>query len=76
MLALAVSLVSSAVRRDRLDQLCFGVLFAVAFLLVRSMSVIRNMAWSAALMLATGAALLLVARAWRSRHQLIEGRAS
>ena len=75
-LALALSLVSSAVRRDRLDRLCFGVLFAVAFLLVRWMSVIRNMAWSAALMLATGAALLLVARAWRSRHQLIEGRAS
>jgi uncharacterized membrane protein len=75
-LALSLAFVWSAVRYDRLDQLCFGVLFAVAFLFVRWLSVIENMAWSALLMLATGASLLFVARAWRSRRQLVQGRPS
>ena len=71
-LGLSLAFISSAVRRDRFDHLCFGVLFAIAFLFVRWLSIIGNMAWSALLMLVTGAALLLIARAWRSRDHLAQ----
>jgi uncharacterized membrane protein (UPF0136 family) len=76
-LLLCVTLIRSAFRSNRTPDLVFGVLFGLAFLIVRWASVIENLLWSGLLLLVTGAGLLLVARQWLQRDRsLIAGRAS
>jgi len=67
-LGLAVSLIRAALRSSHTHELVFGVLFALAFLVVRWVSVLENLLWSGALLLGTGAALLWIARMWRRRE--------
>lgn len=66
-LAMGLSLIRTALGSHRQIDLVFGVLFALAFLVVRWASVIENMLWSGAFLLVTGGGLLLVARLWRAR---------
>ena len=47
----------------------FGVLFGLAFLIVRWASVIENLLWSGLLLLVTGGGLLFIARQWLRRDQ-------
>lgn len=68
-LAMGLTLIRTALRSHRMVDLAFGVLFALAFLIVRWVSVIENMLWSGAFLLVTGGGLLLVARLWRGRRQ-------
>lgn len=63
-----LSLIRTALGSHRMVDLAFGVLFALAFLLVRWVSVIENMLWSGAFLLVTGGGLLMVARLWRGRR--------
>ncbi len=67
-LAMGLALIRTALRSHRMVDLVFGVLFALAFLIVRWVSVIENMLWSGAFLLVTGGGLLLVARLWRGRR--------
>lgn len=64
-LTMSLTLIRTALRSHRTIDLVFGVLFALAFLIVRWVSVIENMLWSGAFLLAVGGGLLLVARLWR-----------
>jgi hypothetical protein len=66
--AMGLTLIRTALGSHRMVDLAFGVLFALAFLIVRWVSVIENMLWSGAFLLVTGGGLLLVARLWRSRR--------
>lgn len=76
-LVLCVTLIRSAFRSNRTADLVFGVLFGLAFLIVRWTSVIENLLWSGLLLLVTGGGLLFVARQWLRRdHSLVAGRAS
>jgi uncharacterized membrane protein len=77
-IAMGLALIRTALRSHRTVDLAFGVLFALAFLIVRWVSVIENMLWSGAFLLITGGGLLFVARLWRSRRQpgLAAGRVS
>jgi len=68
-LGLAVALIRAALRSSSMPELVFGVLFAIAFLIVRWVSVLENLLWSGALLVATGAALLWIARLWRRRDR-------
>jgi uncharacterized membrane protein len=68
-IAMALALIRTALRSHRTVDLAFGVLFALAFLIVRWISVIENMLWSGAFLLVTGGGLLLLARLWRSRRR-------
>ena len=68
-LGLAVSLIRGALRSSSTQELVFGVVFALAFLIVRWVSVLENLLWSGALLVATGAALLWIARLWRTRER-------
>jgi hypothetical protein len=76
-LLLCVALIRSAFRSNRTADLAFGVLFGLAFLIVRWTSVIENLLWSGLLLLVTGGGLLFVARQWLRRDRsLVVGRAS
>jgi uncharacterized membrane protein len=68
-LALSVSLIRTAVVTDRLADLAFGVLFGLAFLVVRWVSLIDNLFWSGLILIAASAGLFLVARIWRHRGE-------
>ncbi len=67
-IAMGLALIRTALRSHRMVDLAFGVLFALAFLIVRWVSVIENMLWSGAFLLVTGGGLLMVARLWRGRR--------
>lgn len=72
-----VAFIRSAFRSSRTSDLVFGVLFGLAFLIVRWTSVIENLLWSGLLLLVTGGGLLFVARQWLRRDRsLISGSAS
>jgi uncharacterized membrane protein len=68
-LVLCVALIRSAFRSNRHSDLVFGVLFGLAFLIVRWASVIENLLWSGLLLLVTGGGLLFIARQWLRRDQ-------
>jgi hypothetical protein len=51
------------------SDLVFGVLFTMAFLIVRWVSLVNDMLLSGLLLLATGAGLLFLARLWRGRDR-------
>lgn len=68
-LLLCVTLIRSAFRSNRTADLAFGVLFGLAFLIVRWTSVIENLLWSGLLLLVTGGGLLFVARQWLRRDR-------
>lgn len=67
-IGMGLALIRTALRSHQKVDLAFGVLFALAFLIVRWVSVIENMLWSGGFLLATGGGLLLVARLWRNRR--------
>jgi hypothetical protein len=68
-IAMGLSLIRTALHSHGKVDLAFGVLFALAFLLVRWVSVIENMLWSGAFLIVTGGGLLMVARLWRSHRR-------
>jgi uncharacterized membrane protein len=70
---MGLALIHTALRSHQTADLAFGVLFALAFLVVRWVSVIENLLWSGAFLLVTGGGLLFVARLWRSRRPLDPG---
>ena len=76
-LLLSTSLIHTALRTDDVPALAFGILFGLAFVIVRWTSVIENMLWSGLMLLVAGGGLLIVARLWRQRHRplAIAGRA-
>jgi uncharacterized membrane protein len=67
-LGLAVTLIRAAVHRNAAIDLSFGVLFGLAFVVVRWVSLIDNMLSSGLLLLTCGAGLFLIARLWRHRQ--------
>jgi uncharacterized membrane protein len=76
-LLLCVTLIRSAFRSDRTSDLVFGVLFGLAFLIVRWTSVIENLLWSGLLLLVTGCGLLFIAWQWLRRDRpMLAGRMS
>jgi uncharacterized membrane protein len=76
---LALALSASLIRKALVDatgmHLTFGVLFGLAFLLVRWASLIDSMLWSGLMLLLASAGFFLVARLWRDRdrHPIVEG---
>jgi uncharacterized membrane protein len=68
-LVMAVTLTRTAFRAGGTSDLVFGVLFGLAFLIVRWTSVLENLLWSGLLMLVAGGGLLVVARLWRQRDR-------
>jgi predicted membrane protein DUF2157 len=66
-LGMSVALIRAALQSNRTVDVALGVLFGLAFLLVRWLSVVENLLWSGLLLLTAGAGLLLVARLWRRR---------
>lgn len=68
-LMMCVTLIRAAFRSDRTSDLVFGVLFGLAFLIVRWTSVIENLLWSGLLLLVTGGGLLFIARQWVRRDR-------
>jgi len=68
-LLLAVTLIRTAFRSNRTSDLAFGILFGLAFLLVRWTSVLQNLLWSGLLLLVAGGGLLLIARLWLRRDR-------
>ena len=68
-LVLCVALIRSAFRSNRTSDLVVGVLFGLAFLVVRWTSVIENLLWSGLLLLVTGGGLLFIAREWLRRDR-------
>jgi hypothetical protein len=76
-LVLCVALIRSAFRSNRTSDLAFGVLFGLAFLIMRWTSMIENLLWSGLVLLVAGGGLLLIARQWLRRDRsLLVGRAS
>ena len=76
-LLLAVTLIRTAFRSNRTSDLAFGILFGLAFLLVRWTSVLQNLLWSGLLLLVAGGGLLFIARLWLHRDRAaLAGRAS
>jgi uncharacterized membrane protein len=76
-LVLCVALIRSAFRSNRTSDLAIGVLFGLAFLIVRWTSIIENLLWSGLLLLVTGGGLLFVVREWLRRDRsLLAERAS
>jgi hypothetical protein len=76
-LMVGVAFIRSAFRSNRTSDLVFGVLFGLAFLIVRWTSVLENLLWSGLLLLVTGGGLLFVARQWLRRDRsVLVGRAS
>jgi hypothetical protein len=74
-LALSVSLIRKALMDNTGMHLTFGVLFGLAFLLVRWASLIDSMLWSGLMLLGASAGFFAVARLWRDRdrHPIAEG---
>jgi uncharacterized membrane protein len=70
-LLLCVTLIRSAFRSNRTPDLVFGLLFGLAFLIVRWTSVIENLLWSGLLLLVTGGGLLFIARQWLRRDRTV-----
>ena len=68
-LVLAVTHIRTAFHAGATSDLVFGLLFGLAFLIVRWTSVLENLLWSGLLMLVAGGGLLLVARMWRHRDR-------
>ena len=68
-LGLGVASIRTALRTGRAGDLVFGVLFSMAFLIVRWVSLVDDMLVSGLLLLATGAGLLFLARLWRGRDR-------
>ena len=68
-LVMAVSLIRAAFGSNRTSDLVFGVLFALAVLLVRWASVLGNLLWSGLFLLLAGGGFLFVARLWLRRDQ-------
>ena len=73
-IVMAASLVRSAFLSNRRFDLYLGVLFALAFIVVRWTSLIENMMWSGLLLLLTAGGLLAIAWFWRHRDRVMEGR--
>jgi hypothetical protein len=71
-LAIGVALIRTALRTGKLGDLVFGVLFTMAFLIVRWVSLVDNMLLSGLLLLLTGSGLLVLARLWRGRDRAAE----
>ena len=69
-LVLAVGLIRAALRLDSTASLILGVGFALAFLIVRWVSLIDSMLWSGLMLLMASAGFFVVARLWRGRRQL------
>jgi hypothetical protein len=75
-LAMSVTLIRNALRSNRTSDLVFGLLFGLAFVLVRWASVLENLLWSGLFLLVAGGGLLVVARLWLRRDgRAIAGRA-
>ena len=71
---MATSLIRTAFVSDRRFDLYLGVLFALAFIIVRWTSLIENMLWSGLLLILTGGGLLAIAWFWRHRDRgVVEG---
>ena len=68
-LGLSVSSIRSALDFDRASDLTFGVLFALAFLLVRWASLIDSMLWSGVMLLVASGGFFAVARLWQGRDR-------
>ncbi len=68
-LGLSVSSIRRALDFDRASDLTFGVLFALAFLLVRWASLIDSMLWSGVMLLVASGGFFAVARLWQSRDR-------
>jgi uncharacterized membrane protein len=68
-LGLSVSSIRTALDGDRPSDLTFGVLFALAFLLVRWASLIDSMLWSGVMLLAASGGFFAIARLWQGRHR-------
>jgi uncharacterized membrane protein len=66
-LGLSVSSIRTALDLDRASDLTFGVLFALAFLLVRWISLIDSMLWSGVMLLTASVGFFAVARLWQGR---------
>ena len=75
-LMMSVTLIRNALRSNRTSDLVFGILFGLAFVLVRWASVLENLLWSGLFLLIAGGGLLVVARLWLRRDgSAIAGRA-
>jgi uncharacterized membrane protein len=74
-LALSAALIRKALSDDTGMHLAFGVLFGLAFLLIRWASLIDSMLWSGLMLLVASAGFFGVARLWRDRdrHPIVEG---
>jgi hypothetical protein len=70
-LVVAVGLIRAALRLDSTASLILGVGFALAFLIIRWVSLIDSMLWSGAMLLLASAGFFIVARLWRGRRQLV-----
>ena len=68
-LGLSFSFIRTALDLDRASDLTFGVLFALAFLLVRWASLIDSMLWSGVMLLAASGGFFAVARLWQGRDR-------
>jgi hypothetical protein len=74
-LGVGVASIRTALGTGRTGDLVFGVLFTMAFLIVRWVSLVDDMLVSGLLLLATGAGLLFLSRLWRGRDRT-RGRAA
>jgi uncharacterized membrane protein len=68
-LGLSFSSIRTALDLDRASDLTFGVLFALAFLLVRWASLIDSMLWSGVMLLTASGGFFAVARLWQGRDR-------
>ena len=68
-LGLSVSFIHKALRSDSAIDLTFGVLFALAFLLVRWASLVDSMLWSGVMLLVASAGFFGIARLWGGRKR-------
>ena len=66
-LGLSISFIRKALDSDSALDLTFGVLFALAFLLVRWASLIDSMLWSGVMLLVASAGFFAIARLWGGR---------
>jgi hypothetical protein len=68
-LGLSVAFIRKALGSDSGLDLTFGVLFALAFLIVRWVSLIDSMLWSGVMLLIASAGFFAVARLWQRRER-------
>jgi uncharacterized membrane protein len=69
-LALAAALLRAGIRMDDLRLFTIAVLFALSFLVVRWIDLLGNMLWSAVILFAGAAGLVMLGRLWRARPAL------